>query len=88
MMNRNTSISLGSYFDDFIQNRLSSGRYKNASEIVRAGLRLLEDEESKFQALKTSIQEGLDSGLSVDFNPENHLAKLKANMDLKTSVKE
>ena len=65
-MNRNTSISLGSYFDDFIQNRLSSGRYKNASEIVRAGLRLLEDEESKFQALKTSIQEGLDSGLSDD----------------------
>jgi len=85
-MNRNTSISLGSYFDDFIQNRLSTGRYKNASEIVRAGLRLLEDEESKFQSLKTSIQEGLDSGLSVDFNPENHLAKLKANMDFNGKV--
>jgi len=85
-MNRNTSISLGSYFDDFIQNRLSTGRYKNASEVVRAGLRLLEDEESKFQVLKTSIQEGLDSRLSVDFNPENHLAKLKANMDLNGKV--
>ncbi|HET9571022.1 MAG TPA: type II toxin-antitoxin system ParD family antitoxin [Bacteroidales bacterium] len=85
-MNRNTSISLGSYFDDFIQNRLSSGRYKNASEIVRAGLRLLEDEESKFQALKTSIQEGLDSDFSDDFNPESHLAKLKAKMDLNGKV--
>jgi len=85
-MNRSTSISLGSYFDDFIQNRLSSGRYKNASEIVRAGLRLLEDEESKFQSLKISIQEGLDSGLSVDFNPEIHLAKLKANMELNGKV--
>ena len=81
-MNRNTSISLGSYFDDFIQNRLSSGRYKNVSEIVRAGLRLLEEEESWILSLKRSIQEGLDSGLSVDFNPKNHLAKLKANMDL------
>jgi len=85
-MNRNTSISLGSYFDDFIQNRLSTGRYKNASEIVRAGLRLLEDEENKFQSLKSSIQEGLESGLSVDFNPENHLAKLKANMNLNEKV--
>lgn len=78
-MNRNTSISLGHYFDDFIQDRLSSGRYKNASEVVRAGLRLLEEEESRVQSLKKSIQEGLDSGMTVDFNPVQHLAKLKAN---------
>ncbi|MBT4398195.1 MAG: type II toxin-antitoxin system ParD family antitoxin, partial [Bacteroidetes bacterium] len=37
-MNRNTSISIGGYFDDFIKNRISAGRYKNASEVVRAGL--------------------------------------------------
>ena len=85
-MNRNTSISLGNYFDDFIQNRLLSGRYKNASEIVRAGLRLLEEEESRIQSLKISIKEGLDSGLSVDFNPEQNLAKLKANMNLNGKV--
>lgn len=85
-MNRNTSISLGNYFDDFIQNRLSSGRYKNASEIVRAGLRLLEEEESRVQSLKISIQEGLDSGFSADFNPEQHLAKLKAKMNLNGKV--
>lgn len=78
-MNRNTSISLGRYFDDFIQDRLSSGRYKNASEVVRAGLRLLEEEESRVQSLKKSIQEGLDSGMAVDFNPVQHLAKLKTN---------
>jgi len=76
-MNRNTSISLGSYFDDFIQSKLSSGRYKNASEIVRAGLRLLEEEESKILSLRKSIQEGIDSGFSDDFNPEKHLAMLK-----------
>jgi len=77
-MNRNTSISLGSYFDNFIQSNLSSGRYKNASEIVRAGLRLLEEEESRILLLRKSIQEGIDSGFTVDFDPEKHLAMLKA----------
>ena len=85
-MNRNTSISLGTYFDEFIQNKLSTGRYKNASEIVRAGLRLLEDEESKILALKLSIQEAIDSGHSNNFNPEKHLAKLKAKLDLNGKV--
>lgn len=78
-MNKNTSISLGSYFDNFIQNKLSSGRYKNASEVVRAGLRLLEEEEGRMLSLKKSIQEGIDSGIATDFDPEKHLAKLKAS---------
>ena len=76
-MNRNTSISIGDYFDSFIQNRISAGRYKNASEVVRAGLRLLEEEENKILALRASLQEGIDSGIAVDFNPESHLEKLK-----------
>ncbi len=78
-MNKNTSISIGDYFNDFIQNRIAAGRYKNASEVIRAGLRLLEEEEKKMIALRTSIQEGLDSGIATDFNPETHLASLKAN---------
>jgi len=77
-MNRNTSISIGDYFDDFIKNRISAGRYKNASEVVRAGLRLLEEEENKVIALKGAIQEGLESGIAKDFDPESHLAGLKA----------
>ena len=77
-MNRNTSISLGNYFDSFIQNRISAGRYKNASEVVRAGLRLLEEEENKIIALREAIQEGIDSGIANDFNPKSHLEKLKA----------
>lgn len=59
-MNRNTSISLGDHFDSFIQNRLSEGRYKNASEVVRAGLRLLEEEENRFISLKEAINEGIN----------------------------
>ena len=46
-MSRNTSISLGNYFDRFVQSSLTTGRFKNASEVVRAGLRLLEEEENK-----------------------------------------
>ena len=78
-MNRNTSISLGTHFDDFIQSKISKGRYKNASEVVRAGLRLLEDEENKSIALRDAIQEGMDSGIDNNFEPESHLEKLKAN---------
>ena len=78
-MDRNTSISIGNYFDNFIKSRISTGRYKNASEVVRAGLRLLEEEENKVIVLRSAIQEGLDSGIANDFNPESHLKKLKAN---------
>lgn len=81
-MNRNTSISLGSYFDNFIQSRISAGRYKNASEVVRAGLRLLEEEENKFIALRAAIQEGIDSGIANDFDPNSHLETLKAKKNL------
>lgn len=77
-MSKNTSISLGQYFDLFIQSRISEGRYKNASEVVRAGLRLLEEEENKALALKNAIQEGIDSGINYDFDPEKHLESLKA----------
>ena len=81
-MNRNTSISLGSYFDSFIQSRISAGRFKNASEVVRAGLRLLEEEENRIIVLKEAIKEGLDSGVASDFNPQAHLQNLKAQKNL------
>ena len=77
-MNKNTSISLGSYFDQFIKSRISQGRYKNASEVVRAGLRLLEEEENKMVALREAIQDGIDSGNANDFDPKSHLKELKA----------
>ncbi len=78
-MSKNTSISLGNYFDQFIHNRISEGRFKNVSEVVRAGLRLLEDEEIKAKALRNAIQEGIDSGIAHDFDPKKHLKSLKAN---------
>ncbi len=77
-MSRNTSVSLGGYFDTFVQGRISEGRYKNVSEVIRAGLRLLEEEENKAIALKAAINEGIESGIASDFNPEKHLENLKA----------
>jgi len=78
IMNKNTSISLGTYFDRFIRSRISEGRYNNASEVVRAGLRLLEEEENKLLALRNAVQEGIDSGIANDFDPKSHLQDLKA----------
>jgi antitoxin ParD1/3/4 len=77
-MGRNTSVSLGDYFENFVDGRVSEGRYKNASEVIRAGLRLLEEEESRIKSLKQSIQEGIDNGIDKDFKPKDHLNYLKA----------
>ncbi len=81
-MSRNTSISLGNYFEKFVQSRLTSGRFKNASEVIRAGLRLLEEEENKIIALRGDIKEGIESGIKHNFDPEAHLKELKANKKL------
>ena len=78
-MGRNISISLGDHFEDFVDKQVSSGRFKNASEVIRAGLRLLEEEESKITSLKNAIGDGLDSGVVKNFDPKKHLARLKAS---------
>jgi len=75
---KNTSISLGEYFDNFVSSQISVGRYKNVSEVVRAGLRLLEDEESKAITLKKAIQEGIDGGIAHNFDADRHLQTLKS----------
>ncbi|MDH6303433.1 antitoxin ParD1/3/4 [Parabacteroides sp. PF5-5] len=77
-MRKNTSVALGNYFEDFVESRISQGRYKNASEVIRAGLRLLEEEENRTMALRTAIQEGIDSGTAIGFDPKKHLQSLKA----------
>jgi antitoxin ParD1/3/4 len=77
-MSKNTSISLGNYFDQFVQTQISAGRYKNVSEIIRAGLRLLENEESKVIALRNAIQDGLNSPIVENFDFEENLQKLKS----------
>ncbi len=74
---KNTSVSLGNYFDQFVNSQVSTGRYKNVSEVIRAGLRLLEDEESKVIALRAAIHQGLDSPRGENFDFKENLKKLK-----------
>ena len=75
---KNTSISLGNYFDEFVSSQISIGRYKNVSEVIRAGLRLLEDEESKTIALRNAIKKGLESPRVENFDFDENLKQLKA----------
>lgn len=76
-MGKNTSISLGNHFESFIESTVSKGRFSNASEIVRAGLRLLE-EENRIIILRNAIREGIESGRAVDFDSKKHLETLKS----------
>jgi antitoxin ParD1/3/4 len=74
-MAKNTSVSLGEHFDEFIAQQLESGRYGSASEVVRAGLRLLEDNESKRNTLRLLLREGEQSGLA-DYSIDEFIAEL------------
>jgi antitoxin ParD1/3/4 len=74
-MAKNTSITLGDHFDSFIASQLESGRYGSTSEVVRAGLRLLEDSESKLQALRQMLVHGEESGIT-HYNYNDFLSEL------------
>ena len=76
IMSKNTSISLGNHFESFILKKVGSGRYNSASEVIRAGLRLLEQEERKTDALKEALELGEESGFAMDFNAKEHLQDL------------
>jgi antitoxin ParD1/3/4 len=74
-MNKNTSISIGDHFADFIDEQVTQGRYSSASEVVRAGLRLLEEREASLQALQTALVDGEMSGASEPFDFEAFIAE-------------
>lgn len=74
---RTTSVALGAYFDDFIKSKIAQGRYNNASEVIRAALRLLEENESRLIELKNAIGEGIESGKAEGFDPERYLSALQ-----------
>lgn len=72
-MAKNTSVALGDHFQRFIEQQVADGRFGSASEVVRAGLRLLEERETQLASLRRAIQEGLDSGPAAPFSFEEFL---------------
>lgn len=77
-MPRNTSVILGDHFAGFISEQVRTGRYGSASDVVRAGLRLLEDHEARVQALRDAIQDGERSGPPVPFDFDAFLQRKRA----------
>lgn len=73
-MPKNTSVTLGDHFASFIESQIAGGRYGSASDVVRAGLRLLEAEETRLAALRAALIEGEESGASTPFDIEAFLA--------------
>ena len=78
-MGKHTSFSLGDHFGDFVGEQVARGRYGSASEVVRAGLRLLEDEEAKLAALRSALIDGEQSGLSTPFDFNAFMARKRAD---------
>jgi len=75
-MVRETSISLGSHFENFVNSAVAEGKYNNVSEVVRAGLRLLENEEKKHQAIIEALKKGEESEDVENFTRESHMKYL------------
>ncbi len=73
-MPKNTSVTIGEHFDKFIAGQVESGRFHSTSEVIRAGLRLLEDEELKLQNLRAALKEGEASPVVCDFDIDNFIA--------------
>ena len=76
-MSKNTSILLGTHFDNFITEKISSGKFSSASEVIRTALRLLELEEQKTEHLKKELELGEKSKITKSFNSKNHLQNLR-----------
>ena len=77
-MARNTSVTIGEHFTSFISEQVQAGRYGSASDVVRAGLRLLEEHEAKVKALQDALIVGEQSGESREFDFEAFKARKRA----------
>lgn len=76
-MAHNTSISLDAHFAEFLSREVETGRYRSASEVVRAALRLLEDQETQMAALRSALIVGEDSGEPQEFDFDAFVASKK-----------
>lgn len=75
-MPKNTSVSLGDHFISFIDTQVQAGRYGSASDVVRAGLRLLEEHEARVKALQDALIAGEESGPARPFDPDAFIRRM------------
>ena len=75
-MARNTSVTLGKHFDHFVAEEIALGRFQSVSEVVRAGLRKLEEDETKLKTLRSKLEAAQKSPLVKNFQPDEFLQKL------------
>lgn len=83
IMGKNTSIVLGNHFEEFIKKSINSGSFSSASEVIRASLRLLEEEELAKQELIMQLKKGENSGYVSDFDTTNFLNEMKSKYNKK-----
>ena len=74
-MSKNTSMTLGEHFDGFIAHKIDEGRFSSASEVVRAALRMFEDNEQKIMSLRSLLEEGERSG-TAEYSYESLMNEL------------
>ncbi|HKP77950.1 MAG TPA: type II toxin-antitoxin system ParD family antitoxin [Phenylobacterium sp.] len=77
-MRKNTSFSLGDHFTGFVETQVQNGRYQSASEVLRAGLRLLEEREARLEHLRAALIMGEESGPATPFDFDGFLAEKRS----------
>ena len=76
-MGRTTSFSLGEHFNSFVEAQIKQGRYDNASDVMRAALRLLEEREAKLAALRAALIEDEESGQATQFDFDEFIGEMQ-----------
>jgi len=78
-MAQNTSITLGDYFENFVNEQIALGKFSSVSEVIRAALRTFEQEENKAKAIINELKKGEESEKIENFDRKKHLEELHAN---------
>ena len=77
-MTRTPSVTLGSHFEGFVEEQIESGSFCTRSEVVRAGLTLLEEHQTRIKALRSAIEFGL-AGEAVECSFEHFMGEMRRN---------
>ncbi|MCC7346282.1 MAG: type II toxin-antitoxin system ParD family antitoxin [Variibacter sp.] len=82
-MSKSTTLELGEYFDKFVDRQVAEGRFKSPEEVVREGLRLVEQQVARLETLQRALIEGEESGAPIPFDLEEFLEEMNADWHVK-----